>query len=208
MVTGPSGSGKSTLVNDILFPALQNRAARPGLNYRKLENVAGTVPGNVPVSIGSQINKVIRVDQSPLGSNPSSTPATYTGVFELIRQLYAQLPMSRARDSQRDSFRLMSPVVDVKSAKASPIAHRNALLARCMVRVRQLSWPRFTEDTLSIKYHEYSIHDILEMQVGKALEVLGNIPKIRRILQTLADVGLDYIALTIGSTLSAVKRSA
>ena len=183
VVTGPSGSGKSTLVNDILYPALMNRSTRTGLNYRKLEGAAS-------------VNKVIRVDQSPLGHNPSSTPATYTGVFELIRQLYAQLPMSRARGFTARQFSFNVPGGRCEKCEGfGQLRIEMHFLPDVWVECDSCHGKRFTEDTLSIKYHEYSIHDILEMQVGKALEVLGNIPKIRRILQTLADVGLDYVSL-------------
>ncbi len=183
VVTGPSGSGKSTLVNDILYPALQNRSTRTGLNYRKLEGAAN-------------VNKVIRVDQSPLGQNPSSTPATYTGVFELIRQLYAQLPMSRARGFTARQFSFNVPGGRCEKCEGyGQLRIEMHFLPDVWVQCDSCHGRRFTEDTLSIKYHDFSIHDMLEMQVGKALEVLGNIPKIRRILQTLADVGLDYMAL-------------
>ncbi len=183
VVTGPSGSGKSTLVNDILFAALQNRSTRTGLNYRKLQG-------------SGDVNKVIRVDQSPLGHNPSSTPATYTGVFELIRQLYAQLPMSRARGFTARQFSFNVPGGRCEKCEGfGQLRIEMHFLPDVWVQCDSCHGRRFTEDTLSIKYHEFSIHDILEMQVGKALEVLGNIPKIRRILQTLADVGLDYLAL-------------
>ena len=183
VVTGPSGSGKSTLVNDILYPALQNRSTRTGLNYRKLEG-------------GGNVNKFIRVDQSPLGHNPSSTPATYTGVFELIRQLYAQLPMSRARGFTARQFSFNVPGGRCEKCEGfGQLRIEMHFLPDVWVECDSCHGRRFTEDTLSIKYHDYSIHDVLEMQVGKALEVMGNIPKIRRILQTLVDVGLDYVSL-------------
>ncbi|MCC6511262.1 MAG: excinuclease ABC subunit UvrA, partial [Pirellulaceae bacterium] len=184
VVTGPSGSGKSTLVNEILLPAVSQRGERRvGPNYRLIEGA-------------SLINKVIRVDQSPLGQNPSSTPATYTGVFELIRQLYAQMPTARARGFTARQFSFNVPGGRCEKCEGyGQLRIEMHFLPDVWVECDSCHGRRFTEDTLSVKYHEYSIHDILEMEVGKALEVMSNIPKIRRILQTLVDVGLDYVAL-------------
>ncbi|MGN6133004.1 MAG: hypothetical protein ACTHOU_00835, partial [Aureliella sp.] len=179
-----SGSGKSTLVNDILFPGVQRRIVRNnGGNFRTLDGLSG-------------INKVIRVDQAPIGHNPSSTPATYTGVFDLIRQLYSQLPQARARGFTPRQFSFNVPGGRCEKCEGfGQLRIEMHFLPDVWVTCDSCQGKRFTEDTLSVKYHEFSIHDMLEMQIGKALEVLSNIPKIRRVLQTLVDVGLDYVSL-------------
>ena len=184
VVTGPSGSGKSTLVNDILHPGVARRIARNDAgNYRSLDGLG-------------YINKVIRVDQAPLGNNPSSTPATYTGVFDLIRQLYSQLPQARARGFTPRQFSFNVPGGRCEKCEGfGQLRIEMHFLPDVWVTCDSCHGKRFTEDTLSVKYHEFSIHDMLEMQIGRALEVLSNIPKIRRVLQTLVDVGLDYVAL-------------
>ncbi len=184
VVTGPSGSGKSTLINEILYPGLSRRAltSKAG-SYRMLDGL-------------TNIAKVIRVDQTPLGHNPSSTPATYTGVFELIRQLYSQLPQARARGFTARQFSFNVPGGRCEKCEGfGQLRIEMHFLPDVWVTCDSCHGKRFTEDTLSVKYHEYSIHDMLEMQIGKALEVLSNIPKIRRILKTLVDVGLDYVSL-------------
>ena len=187
VVTGPSGSGKSTLINDVLFPALHGRLARQsavsGGTFRALEGA-------------DLVDKVIRVDQSPIGQNPSSTPATYSGVFELIRQLFSQLPQSRARGFTQRQFSFNVPGGRCEKCEGNgQIRIEMHFLADVWVPCDSCHGRRYTEDTLAVQYHGYSIHDVLEMPIGKALEVFGNVPKIRRILQTLADVGLDYVAL-------------
>ncbi|MFO1066668.1 MAG: excinuclease ABC subunit UvrA [Pirellulales bacterium] len=186
VVTGPSGSGKSTLVNDVLHPALTRKLAKQAQSGAIVRSVEGL----------AYIDKVIRVDQSPLGSNPSSTPATYTGVFELIRQLYSQLPQSRARGFTARQFSFNVPGGRCEKCEGQgQLRIEMHFLPDVWVICDSCHGRRFTEETLSVKYHDYSIHDVLEMQIGKALEVFSNIPKIRRILQTLVDVGLDYVAL-------------
>ncbi len=185
VVTGPSGSGKSTLVHDVLYPALQQLLAKQP-STGPYDSIAGV----------NFIDKVIRVDQSPLGSNPSSTPATYTGVFDLIRQLYAQLPAAKARGYTQRQFSFNVPGGRCEKCEGNgQIRIEMHFLPDVWVQCNSCQGRRFTEDTLSVEYHGFNIHDVLEMQIGQALEVFSNIPKIRRILQTLADVGLDYIAL-------------
>ncbi|MEM8735873.1 MAG: excinuclease ABC subunit A, partial [Planctomycetota bacterium] len=135
-------------------------------------------------------------DQSPLGSNPSSTPATYTGVFDLIRQLYSQLPAARALGYTPRQFSFNVPGGRCDKCEGNgQIRIEMHFLPDVWVECDACHGKRFTEDTLAIEYHGFSIHDVLEMQIGQALDVFDNIPKIRRILQTLVDVGLDYISL-------------
>lgn len=186
VVTGPSGSGKSTLINEVLFPAMNKRMAKQAAKKNMYDSIEGT----------KLIDKVIRVDQSPIGSNPSSTPATYTGVFDLIRQLYSQLPDARALGYTPRQFSFNVPGGRCDKCEGNgQIRIEMHFLPDVWVRCDSCQGRRFNEDTLSVTYHGYSIHDVLEMQMGQALEVFQNIPKIRRILQTLVDVGLDYISL-------------
>jgi excinuclease ABC subunit A len=186
VITGPSGSGKSTLINEVLYPAMVKRLAKQSTKKSDFESIDGV----------KLIDKVIRVDQSPLGSNPSSTPATYTGVFDLIRQLYSQLPAARALGYTQRQFSFNVPGGRCEKCEGNgQIRIEMHFLPDVWVVCDSCHGKRFTEDTLSVTYHGFSIHDVLDMQIGQALEVFDNIPKIRRILQTLVDVGLDYISL-------------
>ncbi len=186
VVTGPSGSGKSTLINEVLYPALAKRLAKQSAKKIPFQSIDGI----------DLIDKVIRVDQSPIGSNPSSTPATYTGVFDLIRQLYSQLPNARAAGYTPRQFSFNVPGGRCEKCEgAGQLRIEMHFLPDVWVQCDSCHGRRFTEDVLSIDYHGFSIHDVLEMQIGQAVEVFSNIPKIRRTLQTLVDVGLDYISL-------------
>ncbi len=186
VITGPSGSGKSTLVNQVLYPAMSKRLAKQNTKKTFFDSIDGT----------KLIDKVIRVDQSPIGSNPSSTPATYTGVFDLIRQLYSQLPDARALGYTPRQFSFNVPGGRCEKCEGNgQIRIEMHFLPDVWVQCDSCVGRRFNEETLSVTYHGHSIHDILEMQMGQALEVFQNIPKIRRTLQTLVDVGLDYVSL-------------
>ncbi|MEZ6138339.1 MAG: excinuclease ABC subunit UvrA [Pirellulaceae bacterium] len=186
VVTGPSGSGKSTLINEVLYPAMLKRLAKQPAKKSAFESIEGT----------ALVDKVIRVDQSPLGSNPSSTPATYTGVFDLIRQLYSQLPAARALGYTQRQFSFNVPGGRCEKCEGNgQLRIEMHFLPDVWVMCDSCHGRRFTEETLAVQYHGFSIHDVLEMQIGQALDVFNNIPKIRRILQTLVDVGLDYISL-------------
>jgi excinuclease ABC subunit A len=185
-ITGPSGSGKSTLINEVLYPALSKRLAKQTSKKSVYESIDGV----------GLIDKVIRVDQSPLGSNPSSTPATYTGVFDHIRQLYSQLPSARALGYTSRQFSFNVPGGRCEKCEGhGQLRIEMHFLPDVWVQCDSCHGRRFTEDTLSVEYHGFNIHDILEMQIGQALDVFSNIPKIRKPLQTLVDVGLDYISL-------------
>ncbi len=185
-VTGPSGSGKSTLINEVLFPALVKRLAKQSTKKIPFQSIDGI----------DLIDKVIRVDQSPIGSNPSSTPATYTGVFDLIRQLYSQLPNARALGYTPRQFSFNVPGGRCEKCEGQgQLRIEMHFLPDVWVQCDSCHGRRFTEDVLSVDYHGFSIHDVLEMQIGQAAEVFSNIPKIRRTLQTLVDVGLDYLSL-------------
>ena len=185
-ITGPSGSGKSTLVNSVLYPAMNKKLTKQANKKNQYDSIEGL----------KLVDKVIRVDQSPIGSNPSSTPATYTGVFDLIRQLLSQLPASRALGYTPRQFSFNVPGGRCEKCEGNgQIRIEMHFLPDVWVECDSCKGRRFTEETLAITYNGHSIHDVLEMQIGNALEVFENIPKIRRTLQTLVDVGLDYVAL-------------
>ena len=186
VVTGVSGSGKSSLVEDVLYAALARTLHR-----------AGTAPGQHEALRGvEQINKVIRVDQQPLGQTPTSNPATYTGVFDLIRALYAQLPEARVRGytPRRFSFNVPGGRCDECEGNGQ-ICIEMHFLPDVWVECDTCHGRRYNPETLAVTYHGQSIADVLDMSCGKAATLFENIPKIRRILQTLCDVGLDYLTL-------------
>ncbi len=185
-VTGVSGSGKSSLVNDILYGALARKLHR-----------ARTVVGAHDEVLGlDHIDKVINVDQDPIGNTPSSNPATYTGVFDLIRQLFAQLPEAKVRGYQAKRFSFNKPGGRCESCEGNGQKKIEMhFLPDVWVECDVCQGKRYNPETLAVRYKGKSIADVLQMRVSEALELFGNIPKIRRVLQTLADVGLDYLAL-------------
>ena len=186
VVTGVSGSGKSTLVNDILYKALARQL------YRSREE-----PGAHKAIAGAeQIDKVIRIDQSPIGRTPRSNPATYTGVFTHIRDLYAMLPESRERGYKagRFSFNVSGGRCEHCQGEGERRIEMN-FLPDVYVLCEVCSGKRYNHETLAVKFKGYSIADLLETSVSDALPVLQDIPAIRQKLQTLEDVGLGYIKL-------------
>ena len=191
VVTGVSGSGKSTLVNDILYRALARRL------YRAMEE-----PGAHRAIVGAeQIDKVVRIDQSPIGRTPRSNPATYTGVFTPIRELYAVLPDSRERGYKagRFSFNVKGGRCEACQGDGQRRIEMN-FLPDVFVTCDICRGRRYNHETLQVKYKGYSIADLLESTVQEALPLLENIPQIRQKLQTLADVGLGYIHLGQSAT--------
>ena len=185
-VTGVSGSGKSSLVHEILYCALA----------RKLHRARTTIGAHDDITGLENIDKVINVDQDPLGNSPSSNPATYTGVFDLIRQLFAQLPESRVRGYQPRRFSFNSPGGRCEACEGNGQKKIEMhFLPDVWVDCDTCQGKRFNPETLAVHYKGKSIADVLNMRVSEALELFANIPKIRRVLQTLADVGLDYLAL-------------
>ena len=186
VVTGPSGSGKSSLVEGILFPALSHKlhysSATPGA-HDKIEGI-------------EHINKVIRVDQQPLGNSPASNPATYTGLFELIRQLYSQLPESRLRgySSRQFSFNVPGGRCDACEGNGQ-VRIEMHFLPDVWVPCESCEGKRYKPETLAVTYRGRSIHDVLEMTASEARTLFSSFPKITRILETLCDVGLDYLSL-------------
>jgi excinuclease ABC subunit A len=185
-VTGVSGSGKSTLVNETVYPALANRLhqtkLRPG-THRGIEGV-------------KQIDKIINIDQSPIGRTPRSNPATYTGVFDHIRQLYSQTREARARGYKqgRFSFNVKGGRCEVCRGDGQ-IKIEMHFLPDVYVPCEQCNGKRYNRETLEVKFKGKSIADVLEMPVSEAVDFFADIPKISRRLRTLHDVGLDYIRL-------------
>jgi excinuclease ABC subunit A len=186
VVTGVSGSGKSTLVNDILYKALARQL------YRSREE-----PGAHKAIVGAEnIDKVIRIDQSPIGRTPRSNPATYTGVFTHIRDLYAMLPESRERGYKagRFSFNVSGGRCEHCQGEGERRIEMN-FMPDVYVLCEVCGGKRYNHETLAVKFKDRSIADLLEMSVSDALPILEDIPQIRQRLQTLVDVGLGYIKL-------------
>jgi len=186
VVTGVSGSGKSTLVNDILYRALAKKL------YRSREE-AGE---HKAISGAEAIDKVIRIDQSPIGRTPRSNPATYTGVFSQIRDLYAMLPESRERGYKpgRFSFNVSGGRCEACQGEGQRRIEMN-FLPDVYVVCEVCGGRRYNHETLAVKYKGMSIADLLEMPISDALPILENIPQVKQKLQTLVDVGLGYVHL-------------
>ncbi|HEY6680892.1 MAG TPA: excinuclease ABC subunit UvrA, partial [Actinomycetota bacterium] len=185
-VTGVSGSGKSTLVQDVLLRALMQKVYRSRL-----------LPGRHKKLVGwEQIDKVIDIDQSPIGRTPRSNPATYTGVFDHVRKLYAQVPEARLRGFQpgRFSFNVRGGRCE-NCAGDGQIKIEMHFLPDVYVTCEVCKGRRYNRETLEVKYKGRSISDVLAMSVDEALEFFQNIPPIKRQMQTLSDVGLGYIKL-------------
>jgi len=191
VVTGVSGSGKSTLVHDILYRALAKEV------YGSSEN-----PGAHDAILGLEnIDKVIEIDQSPIGRTPRSNPATYTGVFTAIREIYAMLPESRERGYKagRFSFNVKGGRCEACQGDGLKRIEMN-FLPDVYVTCDVCRGRRYNQETLQVKYKGKSIADLLESTVDEALETLANIPQIHAKLKTLAEVGLGYIHLGQSST--------
>ena len=190
-VTGVSGSGKSSLVNQILYKRLARDLNR-----------ARTIPGKHKKILGlEQVDKVINIDQSPIGRTPRSNPATYTGVFDLIRDLFAATPDAKARGYKKGRFSF-----NVKGGRCEACAGDGILkiemhfLPDVYVPCEVCGGKRYNRETLEVKYKGKSIYDVLNMTVEEALEFFDAVPSIRRKMQTLYDVGLSYIRLGQPST--------
>ncbi len=185
-VTGVSGSGKSTLVNETLYPAVANRLhqakLRPG-SHKRIDGI-------------EQVDKIINIDQSPIGRTPRSNPATYTNVFDHIRQLYSNTREARARGYKpgRFSFNVKGGRCEVCRGDGQ-IKIEMHFLPDVYVPCEQCHGKRYNRETLEVRFKGKSIADVLEMSVAEAVEFFSDIPKINRRLRTLHDVGLDYIRL-------------
>jgi excinuclease ABC subunit A len=186
VVTGVSGSGKSTLVNEIVYKALANRVNRMRVK-----------PGDHDAVDGIEVfDKVIDIDQSPIGRTPRSNPATYTKLFDHIRELYAQTPDARVRGYKqgRFSFNVKGGRCDTCKGDGT-IKIEMHFLPDVYVPCETCHGKRYNRETLEVRFKGKSIADVLGMTVEEALEFFAKIPKIRRRLQTLHDVGLDYVQL-------------
>ncbi|HWN22887.1 MAG TPA: excinuclease ABC subunit UvrA, partial [Gaiellaceae bacterium] len=185
-VTGVSGSGKSTLVNEVLFKALANRLNRTRVRPGDHEDVAGI----------DCFDKVIDIDQSPIGRTPRSNPATYTDLFTHVRELYSLTPESKIRGYKPGRFSFNVRGGRCESCKGDgTIKIEMHFLPDVYVPCETCHGRRYNKETLEVRFKGKSIADVLEMSVEEALEFFAKIPKIRRRLQTLHDVGLDYIKL-------------
>jgi excinuclease ABC subunit A len=185
-VTGVSGSGKSTLVNETLHHSVANRLHQAKLRPGAHDGVDGL----------SQIDKIINIDQSPIGRTPRSNPATYTGVFDHIRQLFTQTQESRARGYKpgRFSFNVKGGRCEVCKGDGQ-IKIEMHFLPDVYVPCEQCHGKRYNRETLEVRFKGKNISDVLEMSVEEGVEFFENVPKIARRLRTLHDVGLDYIRL-------------
>ena len=190
-VTGVSGSGKSSLINEVLYKTLARDLNR-----------ARTIPGKHKKIQGlDQLDKVINIDQSPIGRTPRSNPATYTGVFDQIRDLFAATADAKARGYKKGRFSF-----NVKGGRCEACSGDGIIkiemhfLADVYVPCEVCKGKRYNRETLEVKYKDKSIYDVLNMTVEEALGFFENVPSIRRKIQTLYDVGLSYIRLGQPST--------
>ncbi|MGH9700544.1 MAG: excinuclease ABC subunit UvrA, partial [Candidatus Acidiferrales bacterium] len=191
VISGVSGSGKSTLVNDILYRALAAKL------YRSMEKPGahGSLEG------AEHIDKVVQIDQAPIGRTPRSNPATYTGVFAPIREIYAMLPESRERGYRpgRFSFNVKGGRCEACQGDGLRRIEMN-FLPDVYVTCEICRGKRYNAETLAVRYKGYSISDLLDLPIEEALKVMENIPAIQQKLQTLVDVGLGYVQLGQSST--------
>ncbi len=191
VVTGVSGSGKSTLINDILYRSL----AKTIYGSREEPGAHDSLEG------AEQIDKVVRIDQSPIGRTPRSNPATYTGVFSPIRDLFAMLPEARERGYKagRFSFNVMGGRCEACQGDGQRRIEMN-FMPDVYVQCEVCNGRRYNQETLAVKFHGHSIADVLDLTIEDALPLLKDVPQIRQKLQTLADVGLGYVHLGQSAT--------
>ncbi|AFY43529.1 excinuclease ABC subunit UvrA [Nostoc sp. PCC 7107] len=185
-VTGVSGSGKSTLINELLYPSLQHHLTKKVPLPKELEKIQGL----------NAVDKAIVIDQSPIGRTPRSNPATYTGVFDVIRDVFSQTVEAKARGYKpgQFSFNVKGGRCEACSGQGVNVIEMN-FLPDVYVQCEVCKGARYNRDTLQVKYKDKSISDVLNMTVEESLDFFQNIPKAVTRLQTLADVGLGYVQL-------------
>ena len=185
-VTGVSGSGKSSLIDGTLAPALARALGQSGKTpgpFRKLEGA-------------EHLSKIIAVDQAPLGATPASNPATYTGVFDLIRELFCRLPGAKARGYKPARFSFNRPGGRCEACEG--LGQKKIemhFLPDVWVDCDACGGKRYTAETLAVTYKDNSVADVLDMSVGEAYDLFANVPKIRATLGVLKAIGLDYLSL-------------
>ncbi|HQB55224.1 MAG TPA: excinuclease ABC subunit UvrA, partial [Sphaerochaeta sp.] len=184
--TGVSGSGKSSLLNEVLLPAVRRTLARKQPNYKGFSSISGV----------EHIDKAINIDQTPIGRTPRSNPATYVGLFTPIRELFASLPESRARGYKSGRFSFNVPGGRCENCKGDgTLKIEMNFLPDVYVTCDVCHGKRFNKETLTVRYKGRNIHDVLEMSMGEAAEFFSAIPKIKRKIDTVNSVGLEYIKL-------------
>ena len=190
-VTGVSGSGKSTLINETLSPILSQkfyRSVKEPLPYDSIEGL-------------EKIDKIIQIDQAPIGRTPRSNPATYTKVFDDIRKLYGELPESKIRNYKagRFSFNVKGGRCEACKGAGVRVIEMN-FLPDVSVMCEECQGKRYNRETLEVRYKGKSINDVLNMTINEAVEFFENIPNIIQKIKTLKDVGLGYLTLGQAST--------
>jgi excinuclease ABC subunit A len=190
-VTGVSGSGKSSLIMDTLYPALLSKLNKEKIQNLKIKSITGY----------ENIDKVIIIDQSPIGRTPRSNPATYTGVFTLIRDLFANLPDSKIRGftASRFSFNVKGGRCE-QCEGSGYIKEEMNFLSDVYVTCPQCNGKRFNEDTLTIKYKNHSINDVLNLTIDSAANLFSAFPSLNQKLKLLSEVGLHYLTLGQSAT--------
>jgi excinuclease ABC subunit A len=185
-VTGVSGSGKSTLINELLYPALQHQLTRKVPCPKEIGSINGL----------NAVDKAIVIDQSPIGRTPRSNPATYTGIFDAIREVFSQTIEAKARGYKpgQFSFNVKGGRCEACGGQGVNVIEMN-FLPDVYVQCEICKGARYNRETLQVKYKDKSISDVLNMTVEESLEFFKNIPKAFSKLQTLVDVGLGYMRL-------------
>lgn len=190
-ITGVSGSGKSSLVNQILYPAMAKELNNSSLKQGSFDAITGY----------EHFDKVININQQPIGRTPRSNPATYTKLFDPIRSLYSQTPAAKLRGYKPGRFSF-----NVKGGRCEACGGGGLkqiemhFLPDIYVKCEVCNGTRYNQETLAVKYKGYSIADVLEMDVQEAMQIFEKVPKIKKILQTLHEVGLEYVKLGQAST--------